>query len=77
MIKRDQTHNEFIERWAKHVKNSPQKVWKKELKDFLDSQINQSNKFYFRLAKTKNGIEKIKKLRNIQNKELIQRRYFK
>ena len=74
---RDKSHNDFIQRWAIHVRESPRDEWKKELGNFLNSQINQSNAFYQRLSKTQNGVEKIKKLRNISNNTLIHRRYFK
>lgn len=73
---RDKSHKDFIERWAMHVRKSPREEWKKELGEFLNSQINQSNAFYKRLSKTQNGVEKIKQLRNISNDTLIKRRYY-
>ena len=60
---RDKSHNEQIKRWANYVKNNSD--WKKRLKPFLDSQIIISKRIYKKLAKTPEGREKIKKLRNL------------
>jgi len=64
----DKSHEEQIERWAKFVKENPDK-WKPELNRFLDAQINMANAFYKRLAKTKEGRDKIRKLRNLRMTE--------
>ncbi len=48
---RDKTHTDFIEEWAKHVKNNPTKVWKKEINKFIDAQYSKSKEFYKRLNK--------------------------
>ena len=61
---RDKSHNEQIERWANYVKNNLN--WKKKLKPFLDSQIIISRRIYKKLAMTKEGREKIKKLRDLR-----------
>lgn len=61
---RDKTHIDELERWARYVKENPDK-WKSKIKPFLDSQIIMSRRFYKNLAKTNQGIEKIKRLRNI------------
>ena len=58
-------HEEQIERWAKYVKEHPNE-WKKHLKAFLDSQIIIANRFYKKLAKTAEGRQKIKLLKNIK-----------
>ena len=56
---RDKSHNEQIERWANYVKNNPDK-WKSKIKDFLDSQIIMSRRFYNKLSITEEGKKKIK-----------------
>ncbi len=61
---RDKTHIEQIERWARYVKDNPDK-WKSKIKPFLDSQIIMSRRFYKKLSETKKGIEKIKRLRRL------------
>jgi len=63
---RDKTHDEQIERWAKYVRENPDK-WKSKIKPFLDSQILMSRRFYKKLSETKEGREKIKLLRKIKN----------
>jgi hypothetical protein len=47
----------FIEYWANIVKTNP--GWKKEHKKFINSQITRSRKFYARLLRTENGVEKV------------------
>ena len=54
-------HLEQIERWAKYVKNNSN--WKLKQKGFIDSQIIIARRFYKKLAKTKEGMKKIKELR--------------
>ena len=63
---RDRTHMEQVERWAKFVRDNPRSVWKKEVGPFVDAQIIMANRFYERLAKTKGGMEKIRKLRGMK-----------
>lgn len=63
---RDQTHLEQVERWAKFVRENPDK-WKSKLKPFIDSQIIMSKRFYKKLAQTKDGNEKIRKIREIKS----------
>lgn len=60
---RDKSHEDQIERWADFVKNNPISRWKPEVKKIVDSQIAMANRFYARLAQTKSGRDKIKKLR--------------
>ncbi len=64
-MERDKTHSEQIERWAEYVRNNPTK-WKSKFKEFLDAQIIISRRFYSKLAKTKEGREKINMLRRIK-----------
>lgn len=62
-VERDKTHMESVERWARYVRDNPDK-WKDKLKEFLDAQISMSRRFYKRLAETPGGMEKIERLRN-------------
>jgi len=64
---RDKTHIEQVERWARYVKENPDK-WKPKIKEFLDSQILISKRFYNKLAETDEGREKIKLLKDIKVK---------
>jgi len=61
---RDKSHSEQIERWAKFVRDNPNK-WKAEFKKFSDAQIIMARNFYKRLSKTKGGMKKIALLRGI------------
>lgn len=61
---RDRTHMEQVERWARYVKDNPDK-WKSKVKPIIDSQIIKSRSFYRKLIKTDGGKEKMKKLRNL------------
>lgn len=61
-MSRDKTHNEQIERWARFVKDNPDK-WKPKFKEFIDAQIIISRRFYKNLLKIPGGKEKIKLLR--------------
>lgn len=60
---RDKSHDEQVVRWAEFVKGHPINVWKPEVKKIVDSQVILANEFYKRLARTKDGKEKIAKLR--------------
>ncbi len=64
-MERDKSHMEQVERWAEFVRTNPDK-WKKKHKEFIDSQIIMSKRFYKNLAKTKKGREKIKELKMIK-----------
>lgn len=64
MENRDNSHNEQIERWARYIRENPN--WKKKFKDFSDAQILLARKAYAKLAQTKEGREKIRKLRRIK-----------
>lgn len=52
-------HQGQIERWADYVREHP-KEWKRQLKPFLDAQIIMARRFYDKLSKTEEGLEKIK-----------------
>jgi hypothetical protein len=62
---RDKSHIEQVERWARYVKDNPDK-WKSKVKPLIDSQILMSRRFFENLAKTNGGKEKIEKLRNLK-----------
>lgn len=66
MNMRDKTHDESIERWAKFMKENPNK-WQKIHAEFINSQFNHHKYFIKRLLETKGGKEKIIKLYNIKN----------
>ena len=59
---RDKTHSEFVEKWAEYCKDN-MKECQNQVAVFINSQIENSNAFYERLAKTKNGRQKIAELR--------------
>lgn len=61
---KDKTHSEQIERWARYCKQN-MKDCQRELTPFLNSQIENANAFYRRLAKTPGGKEKIRKLKRL------------
>lgn len=65
-MERDKSHLEQIERWAEYVRENPDK-WKPKFKEFIDSQLIMSKRFYKKLAETEEGKEKIKLLRKIRN----------
>jgi hypothetical protein len=58
---RDKGHMEQVERWARYVRENPDR-WKSKIKPFIDSQIIMSRRFYERLAETPQGREKIKNI---------------
>jgi hypothetical protein len=60
---RDKSHEDQIERWADFVKNNPS-IWKKEHKEFINSQIQMVRRFYEELSKTEEGRAKIKLLKD-------------
>lgn len=62
---RDKTHNEQIERWAKFVRDNPDK-WKAKVKPLIDAQIIMSRRFYKRLMETEEGREKVRALGKIR-----------
>lgn len=63
---RDKTHTEFVEKWAKFVRDNPNK-WQEPHAKLIDSQILMNRDFLKRLSKEKNGREKIIKLYSIKN----------
>ena len=67
---RDKTHMDQVIRWAEFVRDNPRSVWIKHTAPFIDAQIIMANRFYARLAKTKGGKEKIKKLREMRKRKV-------
>lgn len=65
---RDKSHMEQVERWARFVKENP-KRWKKEHKEFIDSQIRNANKFLNKLEALPGGREKVQMLKAIRGKK--------
>jgi len=63
---RDKTHIEQIEKWAYYIKTNPNE-WKKIHTEFINALYRKSENFIKRLAKQKNGKEKIIKIYNIKN----------
>ena len=63
---RDKTHEEQITRWAEFVRNNPDK-WKPFHTEYINAQFEKSEKFYKKLAKTKEGKRTIIKLFGIRN----------
>lgn len=66
-MKRDQTHMESVERWAKFVMTH--KDWKKIHSKFIDAQFNNAYRVIGELLKQPNGREKIKQLYEIKNEK--------
>ncbi len=64
-MRTDKSHEEQIERWAKYVKENPDK-WKSKLTPFLNAQIIIANRFYKKLAETPGGKEKIKEIQMLK-----------
>ena len=58
---RDKTHDEQIERWAKFVRDNPDK-WKAKVKPLIDAQIIMSRRFYKRLMESEVGRETVRAL---------------
>jgi hypothetical protein len=63
-MKRDASHKQQIELWAKFVRDNPN--WKKQFKKFSDAQIIIARKAYQKLAQTEEGRKKIKLLREMR-----------
>jgi hypothetical protein len=54
-MERDNTHMEQVERWAEHIRVTPQEEWRKGFNEFIDSQFIMAEKFQERLEKTEEG----------------------
>lgn len=61
---RDNSRMEFVEKWAHYCKNNMREA-QRQLTPFINSQIENANKFYKRLAKTRGGKEKIGKIKRL------------
>ena len=59
---RDKGHAEFIERWAKLVKNRPQEEWRPQHNEFIDAQFEISRIFRDNMEKTPEGRRALKRL---------------
>ena len=68
--KRDKSHVDHVEKWAKYVRDHPRSEWIKEVKPLVDSQIIMANRFYERLSKEKGGMEKISRIRGAQGDKI-------
>jgi hypothetical protein len=53
---------EFIDFYAKKIREDKEGLWRAEHKQFIDSQINNANKFYERLVLSENGKEKFRRV---------------
>ena len=62
---RDKTHYEHLEKWADYVHSNSD--WKMAHTRFIDAQFEKSQSFIKRLAKEKNGRDKIIELYRIKN----------
>lgn len=64
------SHKQQIKIWAEYIRDNPD--WKKQFKEFSDAQILLARKAYEKLAKTEEGVKKIKLLRerNLVNPNL-------
>ena len=58
-----------VEQWARYCKNH-MAICQQQLNPFIDSQLQLANDFYKRLAKTKDGIRKIRQIKRLKAKEL-------
>lgn len=61
----------FVIEYSKRLKLNPE--IKKEQILFINNQIENSRRFYDRLLKTENGVEKIVKIFDIKNPKIIDR----
>jgi DNA-binding MarR family transcriptional regulator len=55
---------EFIDFYANKIREDKEGLWRQEHKRFINSQINNANKFYERLVLTRNGKEKFMRVTN-------------
>lgn len=60
---------EQVERWAKFVRENPNK-WQKDHTEFINSLFLNHEEFFKKLAATPGGKEKILKLYNLKRKGL-------
>ena len=67
---RDNSHIDFIERWAFFVRNNPDK-WKAIQTEFINSQFIKTYAFLDRLAKQPGGRQKIIELYGIKNPKAL------
>ena len=58
----DKSQEEQVIRWAKYVRDNPER-WKEEHTKFIDAQFIKSREFFERLSKTEEGREIIARLK--------------
>lgn len=61
---RDRSHLEQVERWARHCKRHMGEC-QRQLAPFINAQIENANRFYRRLAKTRGGKRKIMQIKGL------------
>jgi len=59
---RDPSHMKKVEQWAEYVRDHPHE-WRKQVNPLINSQITKARRFYEILAKTPNGMEKIRQIK--------------
>ncbi|MCK4997714.1 hypothetical protein KAS08_05405 [Candidatus Pacearchaeota archaeon] len=64
-MKRDNSHDEQIVRWATFVRENPKK-WREQHTAFINSQIINANEKYDKLKKMPNGKKIIRELRKLR-----------
>ncbi len=67
-MERDNTHIDFIKRWAKKVREDKKFLWREEHSKFINSQYNNAYRVIEVLKKQHNGKEKLRKIYKINNK---------
>lgn len=65
---RDPTHMQQVERWARFVKENPMK-WKEQHTQLINAIYEKASAAIEKIAKEKNGREKIMQLYGIKNKK--------
>jgi len=63
---RDKIHMEQVERWAKFVKTSSRREWKKAVNLLVDEQYKKATKFYNMLNESEKGRKILEKLRKVR-----------
>lgn len=62
---RDPSHMEQVERWAKYVRDNSD--WKKQHTEFINAVYGKAKDAIEKIAKQKDGREKLIKLYNVKN----------
>jgi hypothetical protein len=53
---------EFVERWAKFIKDKPQEEWRPRFNDFINAQFKIAERFRNNLEKTQEGRKALKRV---------------